>query len=277
MPEVRILVLTLVSMIAFAGNSLLCRVALRLDQIDATSFSSIRIISGAIVLWLILRIRGGEKTSGGSWLSALVMFSYMVSFSFAYISLPVATGALLLFGAAQATMIAYGLWAGEHLKIRQVLGLIVAFGGLVILLLPGISAPPLVGSILMIWAGASWGIYCLLGKFVGDPILVTAWNFRRAGYFALLLSAAMLPWVSLNTGGFLCAFSSGALASGLGYVIWYAALRGLTVTSAATAQLSVPVIAALGGITLLGEPISLRFVVASAATLGGIALAILDI
>ncbi|MCL5126608.1 MAG: DMT family transporter [Deltaproteobacteria bacterium] len=277
MPQGRILLLTLVAMIAFAGNSLLCRVALKLDQIDAASFSSIRIISGALVLWLIVRIRGGHHISAGNWPSALVLFSYMASFSFAYISLPVATGALVLFGAAQATMIGYGLWTGEHLKIGQVVGLIIAFGGLLILLAPGISAPPLYGSILMLWAGASWGIYCLLGKFAGDPILVTAGNFRRAGYFALGMSAALLPWASIDRPGFWCAFSSGALASGLGYVIWYAALRGLKVTSAATAQLSVPVIAALGGIALLGEPVSLRLFIASTATLGGIAWAILDI
>ncbi len=277
MSQKRVLILTLFAMIAFAGNSLLCRVALKLDQVDAASFTSIRIISGALTLWIIVKMRGRPQATAGNWPSAIALFSYMASFSFAYISLPVATGALLLFGAAQATMIGYGLWTGERLRMRQVVGLAVAFGGLVGLLFPGISAPPLYGSILMLCAGASWGVYSLLGKFAGDPILVTAENFRRAGYLTLGLSVVMIPCMSIDRAGFWCALSSGALASGVGYVIWYAALRRLKVTSAATAQLSVPVIAAVGGIVLLGEPVSLRLFFASSATLGGIAWVIFDI
>lgn len=277
MSQKRVFVLTLCAMIAFAANPLLCRVALKLDQVDAASFTSIRIISGAVTLWIVQRMRGGSQSTGGNWPSAIALFTYMVTFSFAYISLPVAVGTLLLFGAAQATMIGYGLWLGERLRITQVVGLTVAFGGLIGLLLPGISRPPLYGSILMLCAGASWGVYSLLGKFSGDPILVTAQNFRRAGYLTLGLSLSMIPWITIDRGGFWCALSSGALASGVGYVIWYAALRGLKLTTAATVQLSVPVIAALGGIVLLGEPLSLRVFIGSTAILGGIGWAILDV
>lgn len=278
MSQKRVLILTLFTMIAFAGNSLLCRVAMKLDQVDAGSFTSIRIISGALTLWIIVRMRGGPRSAAaGNWPSAIALFLYMSSFSFAYISLPVATGALLLFGATQATMISYGLWTGERLRMRQVVGLAIAFGGLVGLLLPGISSPPLYGSILMLCAGASWGVYSVFGKSAGDPVLVTAENFRRAGYLTLGLSVAMIPWMSLDMSGFWCALSSGALASGVGYIMWYAALRGLKMTSAAIVQLSVPVVVAIGGIVLLGEPISLRLFIVSTATLGGIGWAILDI
>jgi drug/metabolite transporter (DMT)-like permease len=160
MSRTQILILTALSMIAFAGNSLLCRMALRHTGIDAASFTSIRILSGALVLWLIIGLRGERIGTAGSWYSALALFTYAAGFSFAYVSLPAATGALLLFGAVQATMISYGLWKGEQLRGRQVAGLIIAFSGLFGLLLQGLSAPPLHGSILMLAAGIAWGIYC---------------------------------------------------------------------------------------------------------------------
>jgi drug/metabolite transporter (DMT)-like permease len=276
MSRTQVFVLTLFAMIAFAGNSLLCRLALKHTGIDAASFTSIRITSGALALWLIVRMRGGIHSAASSWPSALALFAYAASFSFAYVSLPAAAGALLLFGAVQATMISYGLWAGERLRRRQVAGLLCAFGGLVGLLLPGLSAPPLFGSVLMLGAGVSWGIYSLRGKGAGDPISVTAGNFLRAAPFAAGLSVAMLPWSSLNSSGIGYAILSGALTSGVGYAIWYTALRGLNATSAATVQLCVPVIAAVGGIVFLGETITLRLLIASTAILGGVALVIFD-
>lgn len=276
MSYARIIALTSLAMIAFAGNSLLCRVALKHTSIDAASFTAIRLISGAVMLWLVARMRRGTHTGGGNWLSAFALFAYAAGFSFAYVSLPAGTGALLLFGAVQATMIGHGIWAGERLLRLQFVGLLLAFGGLVGLLLPGLSAPPLYGSVLMLGAGVAWGIYSLRGKGAGDPTKVTAGNFLRAVPFAAALSVLMLNGTSLDNAGFWYAVSSGALASGLGYAIWYTALPALKATHAATVQLSVPVIAALGGIIFLGEPMTLRLVLASVAILGGIALVILE-
>lgn len=268
------LLLTVLAMLAFAGNSLLCRLALRHTSIDPASFTSIRIISGALSLWLIIQLRSGTRAAAGSWPSALALFAYAAAFSFAYVSLPAATGALLLFGAVQATMIGYGLWAGETLGMRQSAGLFCAVIGLAGLLLPGLSAPPLPAAALMLGAGVAWGVYSLRGKGTADPAGVTAGNFLRAAPMAVTLSVVTLPWISLDGSGICYAIASGALASGVGYAIWYTALRGLQATSAATVQLSVPVIAAIGGIVFLGEPITLRLLIASTAILGGIALVI---
>lgn len=270
----RIIALTSLAMIAFAGNSLLCRVALKDTGIDANSFTTVRLTSGAVMLWLVVwagRVAHAEK---GNWLSALALFSYAAGFSFAYISLPAATGALLLFCAVQVTMISYGLWKGEQLLRLQFAGLILALAGLVGLLLPGLSAPPLFSSILMLAAGAAWGIYSLRGKDARNPIVVTAGNFMRAVPVTTALTLLMLKDTSLDKEGFWYAVASGALTSGLGYTLWYTALPALKVTHAATVQLSVPVIAAAGGVIFLGEPITLRLLFASAAILGGIALVI---
>ena len=276
MSYARIIALTSLAMIAFAGNSLLCRVALEQTSIDAASFTTIRLVSGAVMLWLVVRVRRGTYTGGGSWLSAFALFAYAAGFSFAYVSLSAATGALLLFGAVQATMIGYGVWMGERLLKLQLVGFMLALGGLIGLLLPGLSAPPLYGSALMLGAGVAWGIYSLRGKGAGDPTRVTAGNFLRAVPIAVVLSILMLNNTSLDTAGFWYAVSSGVLASGIGYAIWYTALPALKATNAATVQLSVPVLAALGGVIVLGEPISLRLVLASVAILGGIALVILE-
>lgn len=227
------------------------------------------------MLGLVARMRRGTYAGGGNWPSALALFAYASGFSFAYVSLPAATGALLLFGAVQATMIGYGVWAGERLLKLQLTGLMLAFGGLIGLLLPGLSAPPLYGSFLMLGAGVAWGIYSLRGKGAGDPTKVTAGNFLRAVPIAGALSILMLNGTSVDSAGFCYAVSSGALASGIGYAIWYTALPALKATNAATVQLSVPVIAALGGIVFLGEPITLRLTLASTAILGGIALVVL--
>jgi drug/metabolite transporter (DMT)-like permease len=272
----RTIFLTSLAMLAFASNSLLCRIALKHTSIDAASFTTIRLVSGSVMLWLVVQLRHGAQTGGGNWLSALALFVYAAGFSFAYMSLPAATGALLLFGAVQVTMIGYGVWSGERLQKRQLAGLLLAFGGLIGLLLPGLSAPPLYGSVLMLGAGAAWGVYSLRGRGAGDPTRVTAGNFMRAALIAVTMSMLMFKGASLNNVGVWYAIASGALASGIGYAIWYTALPGLKATHAATVQLSVPVIAALGAIVFLGEPLSLRLVLASMAILGGIAVVILE-
>jgi len=276
MPRARIVALTSLAMVAFAGNSLLCRVALKDTSIDPATFTTIRLTSGALMLWLVARVTRRAHTGKGNWLSALALFVYAAGFSFAYVSLTAATGALLLFGAVQATMIGHGIWAGERLVKLQVAGLLLALGGLVGLLLPGLSAPPLYGSALMLGAGVAWGVYSLRGRGAGDPTRVTAGNFLRTIPVAAILILVMFHGTALDSAGFWYAVSSGALASGLGYAIWYTALPALHATHAATVQLSVPVIAALGGIVFLGEHVTLRLLVASAAILGGIALVILE-
>lgn len=276
MSRPRVFVLTLLAMLAFAGNSLLCRAAFHATRIDAASFTSIRVVAGAIALWLIVRVRSGKVQTGGSWASALALFAYAAAFSFAYVSLTAATGALLLFGAVQATMIGVGQWRGERLRSWQLLGLACALGGLIGLLLPGLSAPPLHGAALMLAAGVAWGVYSLRGKGAGDPLRATAGNFLRAVPFAVVLSLAMLSKASFDAAGAALAVTSGALTSGIGYAIWYTALPRLKAASAATVQLSVPLIAALGGIALLGEPPTLRLLLAAAAILGGIGLVIVE-
>lgn len=272
----RVFLLTSLAMIAFAGNSLLCRAALKHTGIDAASFTSIRLISGALMLWLVVRMRGGTTRGSGNWLSALALFVYAALLSYAYASLPTAMGALLLFGAVQATMIAHGIRAGERLLKLQLVGLVLAFAGLVGLLLPGLSAPPLSGSLMMLGSGVAWGVYSLRGKSAGDPTRVTAGNFLRAVPVAAVLSVLMYSQTSLDSAGFWYAVASGALTSGIGYAIWYTALPALQATKAATVQLSVPVIAAAGGTVFLGEPLTLRLVLSSIAILGGIAMVILE-
>lgn len=278
MSPARILALTTVSMLAFAGNSLLCRLALQQSQLDAGSFTVIRLVSGALVLWLVAHKFRGDQNGAGNWPSALALFIYAAAFSFAYVRLPTATGALLLFGAVQATMISYGLWKGERLRALQRVGLALALSGLLGLLLPGLSAPPLGGSVLMIGAGVAWGVYSLRGKGAGDPTRVTAGNFLRAAPIAIALSLLMLGLqrVTLDAAGIGYALASGALTSGLGYAIWYTVLPALKATTAATVQLSVPVLAALGGIVFLGEAVTLRLGLASLTILGGIALVVLQ-
>jgi drug/metabolite transporter (DMT)-like permease len=272
----RVFILTLLAMIAFASNSLLCRLALKRTTIDAASFTFIRILSGAIALWLIVLLRKGTRSKAGSWASALALFAYAAAFSFAYISLSAGTGALLLFGAVQSTMILWGFRKGERLNAQQWFGLAIALGGLIALVFPGLSAPPIGGALLMIGAGIAWGVYSLRGKDAGDPTSVTAGNFWRSVVFAAVLSMALLRWTNLDRAGVCYAIISGAIASGVGYLIWYSALPALKATSAATVQLSVPVLAAVGGILFLNESITLRLVLASAFILGGIGLVIIE-
>jgi drug/metabolite transporter (DMT)-like permease len=268
-PAAHTLALTAAAMLAFAGNSLLCRLALQHSGIDPASFTTVRLLSGAVVLWALVRWRG--QRPAGDWGSAAALFVYAAAFSFAYLSLSAGTGALLLFGAVQATMLGWGLWRGQRLGRGQTAGLVLALGGLVALLLPGATAPPAVGALLMTAAGVAWGVYSLRGRGAGDPTAVTAGNFVRAGALAVPLGLAGLPGATLDPTGLLWALCSGAVTSGLGYAIWYAALKGLQPTSSASVQLSVPVLTALGGVVLLSEPVTLRLALCSLAILGGIA------
>src|SRR5881398_3821164 len=209
----RLFILTLLAMIAFAGNSLICRLALTQTTIDAASFTFIRILSGAVALWLVVVLRKGTRPKAGTWASALALFAYAAAFSFAYLSLSAGTGALLLFGAVQATMILWGMYKGERLRTRQWFGLALAVGGLVALLFPGLSAPPINGALLMLCAGIAWGFYSLRGKGAGNPVTTTAGNFLRAVAFASVLSMALLPWIKLDRAGVGYAILSGAIAS----------------------------------------------------------------
>ena len=261
-------------MTAFASNSLLCRLALKQTAIDPATFTLVRVFSGATALWLVTTMRGISLDKSGNWPSALALFVYAAAFSFGYVGLPAGTGALLLFGAVQATMILWGFHKGERLDLIQFFGLVIALAGLVVLVFPGLSAPPLIASMLMLSAGVAWGIYSVRGKVADDAIAVTTGNFVRAVLFVAVASLVLISHAHVDVAGIGYAIISGAITSGLGYVIWYSALSGLKATSAATVQLRVPVLAAAGGILLLGEPITLRYVFASVAVLGGIALVI---
>lgn len=276
MTRSKLTTLTVLALLAFAGNSLLCRLALQDTAIDAATFTTLRLVSGALTLCLIVSLRSGARVHGGSWISAIALFAYAAGFSFAYASLTAATGALLLFGAVQAAMTIHDIWMGERFSKLQLAGLLLALVGLASLLAPGLSAPPLRGSLLMLSAGLAWGVYSLRGRIADDPIGATAGNFLRAVPMAVLLSALTMSGAVLDQAGFWYAIASGALASGIGYAIWYTALPTLKATQAATVQLSVPVIAALGGVAFLGESITLRLGLAALAVLSGIALVILE-
>ena len=274
-PAPRTIALTVVAMVAFAANSVLCRLALAQASIDPATFTLVRLGSGTAMLWLILAAtrRGGQMP--GSWNAAVALFVYAAAFSFAYISLPAGAGALLLFGAVQATMVTTGLVRGERLAAAQWLGFVVALAGLAALVAPGVSAPPFAGASLMVGAGIAWGAYSLLGRGVVDPLGATAGNFLRALPMAVVLFAvAIIFSAKISSAGLVYAALSGAVASGLGYTIWYAAIPGLTPAQGASVQLSVPVITAVGGALLLGEAVTMRLAASSLAVLGGIALVI---
>lgn len=267
--------LTAAAMIAFAANSLLCRAALGADLIDAGTFASLRTLSGAITLAAILGARGQLGTlASGHVRTAAMLFAYMVFFTFAYRSLSAGTGALILFGAVQLTMFVAALRDGEKFSPISWLGLAMAITGLVYLVSPGLTAPEPSGAFLMAIAGIAWGLYSLLGRSVGDPLVATAGAFAFATPAVLAVGAASAYFAGahITSTGTLLAVASGALASGCGYVIWYAALRGLSAARAATVQLSVPVIAAFGGVLFLDETVTLRLLLASATTLGGVAI-----
>ncbi|MGY6517887.1 MAG: DMT family transporter [Lysobacteraceae bacterium] len=270
----RVAALTLLALLAFAANSLLARMALRDTGIDPAGFTIVRLVSGALLLVVLLRHRGGSLRGAGDWPSALALFAYAVLFSYAYVALSTGTGALLLFGAVQATMVLVGWRRGERLDRLQWSGFAVAVLGLLVLLLPGATAPEPLAALLMLGAGLAWGLYSAFGRGHADPMRVTAGNFVRTLPLCMALGVAALPWLGWDGRGVLLAVASGALTSALGYAVWYAALRHIDATRAATVQLSVPVIAALLGLVFLLEPIGLRWVVAALAVLGGIALVV---
>jgi len=268
--------LTVLALVAFAANSVLCRLGLGESAIDPASYTAVRLITGAAALWLIATFRRAAPSakSSGSWISAAMLFSYAVTFSFAYISLSAGTGALILFASVQITMIAVGLYTGERPAILEWLGLFVAIAGLIYLVSPGITAPSIVGSLLMATAGIAWGIYSLRGRGAGDPVGVTTDNFLRTVPLAVGLTLVWLSKLTITPVGFLWAALSGSITSGVGYVLWYAALPRLTATRAATVQLAVPVLAALAGVVVLAEAISLRLVISAVVILGGVGMAI---
>lgn len=267
---------TVFALVAFAFNSILCRLALGAEAIDAASFTLIRLVSGAVALAAISLFFGRKESNEkrGNWLSAFFLFAYAVCFSFAYINLTTGMGALVLFGSVQATMIFVALLKGERPKILEWLGLIFAACGLVYLVFPGLSSPPLASSALMAIAGIAWGFYTLRGKQSENPLADTTGNFVRAVPMIVLLALFFLPQIHLSQKGVLLAVLSGAIASGIGYSVWYAALKFHTAARAAILQLSVPALAATGGVIFLAETVSLRLIAATVLILGGISLAI---
>ena len=269
-----VLLLTSATMAAFAANSVLARLALATTETGAASFTAVRVAAGALVLWTIVRAR--RQAVGGSWPSAVALMVYAAAFSVAYLQLAAGTGALVLFGAVQLTMIGWGVFQGDRPSLPVWTGIALAVGGLVALLLPGLTAPPLVPALLMAASGVGWGVYSLRGRGSQHPAADTAGNFVRAVPLAalLLLPAALGDGLRMDGLGLGYALASGAVTSGLGYALWYAVLPSLRATSAATVQLSVPVLAALGGVALLGEAVTPRLVLASVATLGGIAIVV---
>lgn len=270
----KIFLLTTFALVCFALNSILCRLALKSNEIDAASFTAIRLVSGAVVLSIIFTLFGKKdaETKQGNWFSAFFLFAYAVCFSFAYINLTTATGALILFGSVQTTMIIYALIKGERPRILEWIGLIFALGGLFYLVFPGLSAPPVFSCALMILAGIAWGFYTLRGKASTNPLADTTENFVRAVPLILIVCVPFLAQIHLSNKGILLAILSGAIASGIGYAVWYSALKFHTATRAAILQLAVPAIAAIGGIIFLSEEISVRLLLATALILGGIAL-----
>lgn len=266
--------LTLLALIALSGNSVLARLALAGSDLDAAGFTAIRLLSGALCLALIIGLRRSPSTQRirGSWSSALALFVYALTFSYAYLSLATGTGALILFGFVQLTMILIGWLTGQRLSIQEGLGMLLAFAGLTYLMLPRTGTPSLTGFVLMAIAGIAWGIYTLRGRGSQDAVADTAWNFIRTVPMTAALLLATLSALQWDTYGALMAMLSGALTSGLGYALWYTVLRSLTMTQAAVLQLSVPLLAAFGGILFAAEPITQTFMIASALILGGIGL-----
>ncbi|MDJ0938143.1 MAG: DMT family transporter [Woeseiaceae bacterium] len=265
--------LSALAMFAFAANSVFCRLALLDGHTDAASYATVRVIAGATVLALIVLVQTrGQPSFDADWRSALALYVYMVFFAFAYVTLATGTGALILFGAVQLTMFTVALRSGERFPPLAWFGLLLAIAGLLYLVSPGVTAPEPLGAVLMAIAGIAWGTYSLLGRKAADATRATAWNFVLSVPLVLATSLVFLDSADVSATGIALAILSGAIASGLGYVVWYAALKGLAASDAATIQLSVPVIAAIGGVVLLAEPVTMRLLVATIATLGGVAI-----
>ncbi|MGH8208467.1 MAG: DMT family transporter [Steroidobacteraceae bacterium] len=248
--------------------------ALRQTNIDPATFTSVRLVAGAVTLWILIRLGKRRKSLGGDWGSAIALLVYAVGFSFAYVAVTAGTGALILFGAVQLIMISVGLIAGEQMDRKIAFGWALAVAGLVILVIPGVSAAPSLQAAMMLCAGVAWGIYSLRGRRSSNPLHDTAGNFVRAAPCALFISAILWPRSSFDEQGMVLAALSGSIASGCGYAAWYVALPRLSAIAAANMQLSVPVIAGLGGVALFGEPITLRLAVSTVLVLGGVAFAI---
>lgn len=273
----RVFLYTSFALVAFAFNSILCRMALRPGEADAAGFTVVRLVSGAITLAVLAYIFGKTRNvlQTGQWPSAFFLFAYAICFSFAYLGLAAGTGALILFGSVQLTMIAAALIKGERPGVLEWLGLAVAAGGLVYLVLPGLASPPLPSSLLMAAAGVAWGFYTLRGRGSSNPLAETAGNFARAVPMVVLIGIPYVYQMHMTTRGLALAALSGAVASGIGYTVWYAALKHLTSTRAAVLQLLVPVIAAAGGVAFLAETATTRLYVAGAMILGGIGMTIM--
>lgn len=280
-PLLKTSLLTALALVAFAANSILCRLALGTEAIDATGFTVIRLLAGASVLLAILgmqhqRMQGtNSKVKSGSWFAAAMLFIYAATFSFAYVSMDTGAGALILFGAVQLTMIAVSLIRGNRLFWVEWLGVILAFAGFVYLVLPGLGTPSLTGFILMALSGIAWGFYTLRGQGSTNPLRDTSYNFIRTVPMAIVLLVLMMSQLQLSTQGVILAVLSGGIASGVGYTIWYSALRGLSSTQAAVLQLLVPVIAAMGGVIFMGEAITSRLLFSGVMILGGILLVVI--
>lgn len=262
------------ALIAFAANSIFCRLALGRGQIDPVNFTLIRLGSGALTLFLILAATRRPLALRGSWAGPALLLAYAAGFSFAYVSLSAGTGALLLFASVQTTMLVLALRAGERFRALEGVGLFAALAGLVYLVLPGLSAPSPVGCTLMVIAGMAWGGYSIRGRGSADALGDTARNFMLATPLIALASAATVRTAHVTAPGVMLAIASGALTSGIGYVVWFAALRGLSAIRAAMVQLAVPALAAAGGVVFLSERVTLRIVLAGVLILGGVAMAI---
>lgn len=270
MNKLRLSAYTTLTMIAFAGNSLFCRMALKETSIDPASFTSVRLLSGALMLWLLMRWQRRAPLAHGNWRSALALFLYAVTLSFAYRSINTGAGALMLFGSVQATMLIAGFVAGERMTAVQTIGFSAALAGLIILATPGVEAPSLLDSVLMLASGIAWGMYSLFGRGLSNPAATTAGNFLRAVPITLALSLFAMPWLQPDAQGVLYALLSGALTSALGYVLWYRVLQNLRAMTASTVQLSAPMLASIGGILLLDEALTRDLLISSVLILGGI-------
>lgn len=270
----RVFLLTALSMVMFAANSVFVRLALVEGAIGAGTFSAIRLVSGALVMAVLAKVIG--RSLKGSWRGALALFGYVAFFSYAYLALSAGVGALILFACVQITMLGVGVYLGERLSPLQMTGVVLAFGGLGWLLLPGSEAPSPAAAIAMIIAGVCWGIYSLLGRSAKDPIAETAGNFLRASPLALILVGVVLavrPEATPTQGGITLALASGVISSGFGYTVWYLTLPMLTAVRAGVAQLTVPIIAAVGGVLFIAEPVTARLALAGVLVLGGVGLA----
>jgi drug/metabolite transporter (DMT)-like permease len=276
---IKTILFTGLALIAFAANSVLCRLALGGSAIDASTFTIVRLLSGVIVLTVILNISkinsNSSPSTKGSWPASIALFLYAFTFSFAYVTLETATGALILFGSVQITMILLTIFSGNRLHISEWVGMAIAFAGFVYLVLPGVTTPSVIGFFLMTVSGIAWGVYTLKGRGSKSPIMDTAYNFLRTLPCVIILAIITMKYAHYSAEGILLAALSGGIASGIGYMIWYIALSGLSVTQAAVLQLLVPVIAAFGGIIFVSESISLRLAVSSTMILGGILMVVL--